>query len=121
MESAHVGTKDTGFQLFIPGNNNTMSCMYDLISAVNCGDPITNLNVNLEYSSTLFGSQLLFWCENAKNVTTAQCSENAIWMPDPTELVCSPSSTSTAIPTLTSNHVLRDTCTYVACPQTITI
>ena len=51
-------------------------------------------NVGLDYNSTLLGSQLLLWCEDVDGIIiTAQCSEDATWVPDPNEVVCSVSST----------------------------
>ena len=62
---------------------------------------------------------MLLRCEDADRVITVWCSENATWIPDLTELVCSPSFS-----TLTSNHmhVLRDSLVLqnnIACRLTI--
>ena len=51
--------------------------------------------VILNYSSTLPGSQILFWCEEGllpNTVIIAICTESAIWVPNPIEHSCSASS-----------------------------
>lgn len=53
---------------------------------------MVNSNISLDYNSTLEGSHLIFWCRDGllpENVMMAQCTDNATWMPNVTELVCS--------------------------------
>ena len=59
--------------------------------AVNCGEPTRRRDISFKYNSTLFGSELLFWCEDGLlkgDVTTAQCIVSGKWRPNPSEVVC---------------------------------
>ena len=65
--------------------------------AVDCGIPLVNRNVKLNYNSTLDGSILILTCENETpiiNITDEQiliviCHNNGNWIPNPAEFTCS--------------------------------
>ena len=62
-----------------------------------CGVPLVDRNVKLNYTSTLGGSILTLTCENemsSMNTTDEQalsvtCHSNASWIPNPADFTCS--------------------------------
>ena len=78
--------------------------------AVDCGVPLTDRNVKLNYSSTLNGSVLILTCENEmSNINTTDeqiinvtCHSNGNWIPDPAEFTCS--LFTSALPGIEHNH-----------------
>ena len=74
--------------------------LYDYHTA-DCGVPLVNSGVKLNYNSTLDGSGLILTCENViSNVNTkihgVTCHDNGSWIPDPAEFIESCSSFITA-------------------------
>ena len=73
----------------------------NMYNAADCGVPLVDRNVMLDYSSTLEGSILTLTCEN-DTCTSADreilrlsvtCHSSGNWIPDPTQFTCSPSTT----------------------------
>ena len=70
-----------------------------LAAAADCGVPLVDSNVMLDYSSTLEGSVLTLICENDtsrstdKEIASVTCHSSGNWIPDPTQFTCSPSTT----------------------------
>ena len=70
--------------------------LYTLHTA-DCGEPLVDRNVRLNYSSTLEGSVLILSCENETsnmNTTDEQvlkvtCHSSGHWIPDPAQFTCS--------------------------------
>ena len=69
------------------------------INAADCGVPLVDRNVTLNYTSTLEGSILTLTCEN-DTFTDGQilrlsvtCHSSGNWIPDPAQFTCSPSTT----------------------------
>ena len=69
-----------------------------------CGVPLMDSNVMLDYSSTLEGSVLILTCEdemslNSTTETTLNviCYSNGSWIPDPADFIQSCSLFSTTI------------------------
>ena len=64
-----------------------------------CGVPLVDSNVKLDYNSTLEGSVLTLTCENASSRSTDEeivsvtCHNSGNWIPDPTQFTCSPPTT----------------------------
>ena len=61
---------------------------------VDCGVPLVNRNVKLNYNSTLDGSVLIVTCENKissidEQILNVTCHNNGNWIPDPAEFTCS--------------------------------
>ena len=91
-----------------------VSCIYALLIPVlnyhtaDCGVPLVDRNVMLNYSSTLEGFILTLTCQNeidilhiSSNATNEQilsviCHSSGNWIPDPTQFNCS--SSTTAVP-----------------------
>ena len=76
--------------------------------AANCGVPLVDRHVKLNYSSTLDGSVLTLVCENEINTTgkeilSVTCHSNGNWIPDPAKFTCS--SFTTVAVTLPSGIV----------------
>ena len=70
------------------------SCLISLFTA-DCGHPIVNSNVSLNYSSTLEDSLLTFQCKDGlfpEDVFTASCYQNGSWIPNPSSHTCANSS-----------------------------
>ena len=62
-----------------------------------CGHPILNSNVSLNYSSTLEDSLLTFQCKDGlfpEDVFTASCYQNGSWIPNPSGHACATSISS---------------------------
>ena len=65
--------------------------------AADCGVPLVNRNVKLNYNSTLDGSVLILICENEisnmdtidEQILNVSCYSNGNWVPDPAEFTCS--------------------------------
>ena len=73
-----------------------------VLHTADCGVPLVDKNVKLNYSSTLEGSVLILSCENETsymNITDEQvlkviCHSNGHWIPDPAQFTCSSSTTA---------------------------
>lgn len=67
---------------------------------MDCGIPIVSDDTDIYYSSTMEGSQLVYSikCKDHNVSSVAVCQENATWLPDPAEYVCSSSNTETVAP-----------------------
>ena len=69
---------------------------------MDCGIPNVTGDINIYYSSTVEGSQLVYNIKcgdkNASSVTV--CQKNATWLPDPAEYICFSSNTETVSPEL---------------------
>lgn len=77
---------------------------------MDCAIPsVSDGEASIYYNSTLEGSQLEYSikCEN-KNILSlvAVCQKNATWFPDPSEYVCT-SSTSETMPPKSVEHSKR--------------
>ena len=66
-----------------------------LLVAAECGVPLVDSNVILDYSSTLEGSVLTLTCENDmsrstdEEIVSVTCHSSGNWIPDPTQFTCS--------------------------------
>ena len=76
-----------------------------IIHAADCGVPLVNRNLKLNFSSTLEGSLLTLTCENemsldSTNETTLSvtCHSNGSWIPNPAQFIRSCSPISTTVP-----------------------
>ena len=69
---------------------------------MDCGIPSVTGDANINYSSTLEGSQLVYSikCEDKNVPLVVVCQKNATWLPDPAEYVCSSSNSKTMSPEL---------------------
>lgn len=67
---------------------------------MDCGIPSVTGDANINYSSTLEGSQLVYSikCEDKNISSIAVCQKHAIWLPDPAEYVCSSTNSETTPP-----------------------
>ena len=74
-----------------------ISVSFIFVHTADCGVPLVNKNVTLNYSSTLGGSVLVLTCENEmsnmnttdEQVLTVTCHSNGNWIPDPADFTCS--------------------------------
>jgi hypothetical protein len=90
--------------------------------AVDCGVPLVNRNVKLNYSSTLEGSVLTLTCENeilianmnttgaGEEILHVTCHSNGNWIPSPADFI---QSCTTVSPTTGTTFSLMYMYTYV--------
>ena len=68
-----------------------------LLAAADCGVPLVDSNVILDYSSTLEGSVLTLTCENdtsrstddSEEILSVTCHSSGNWIPNPAQFTCS--------------------------------
>ena len=63
--------------------------------AIDCGKPLTNMNVSAMYNSTLFNARLTLSCLDGllpSGIPTAQCYSNGNWTPNPADFTCKSAS-----------------------------
>ena len=83
------------------GDNNNYYVMHMILlfyHAADCGEPLVDGNVTLNYNSTLEGSRsvLVLTCENMNDneqIIIVTCQSSGNWIPDPTQFTCSSSIT----------------------------
>ena len=83
-----------------------------IIHTANCGVPLVNRNVKLNFSSTLEGFILLLTCENQMSLNSTTevtlnmtCDSNGSWIPDPVDFIQSCLLFSTTVsPTTGTNY-----------------
>ena len=87
------------------------------VHTADCGVPLVDRNVMLNYSSTLEGSVLILICENEPisnmNITDEQtlsvtCHSNGNWIPNPAQFTCSSFTTQTTVSHLQIIIISRD-------------
>ena len=72
-----------------------ISCTH--VCTADCGVPLVNGNIKLNYSSTLDGSVLILTCENEmssinttdEEILSVTCHSNGSWIPNPADFTCS--------------------------------
>ena len=81
--------------------------------AADCGVPLVNRNVKLNYNSTLDDSVLTLTCENDtstdEQILLVMCHSNGGWIPDPAQFTC---ASFTTVPPGTESK-LHDPCTHL--------
>ena len=81
-----------------------------------CGLPLVNRNVKLNYSSTQKGSVLILTCEDEvlnmnisdKEILNVTCHSNRSWIPDPADFIqsCSPFITVTNVSPTPGTYII---------------
>ena len=70
-------------------------------NAADCGVPLVDRNVTLNYSSTLEGAVLILTCKNdttVEQILHLTCHSSGNWIPDPAQFTCSELSFTTVPP-----------------------